>query len=32
MDILDGNGTEAQKAVVIVNSGLALKKLFPGKN
>jgi anthranilate phosphoribosyltransferase len=31
INILEGKGTEAQKAVVIVNSGMALKKLFPGK-
>jgi len=30
--ILEGNGTAAQKAVVIVNSGIALKKLFPDKS
>ena len=32
LNILDGKGTDAQKAVVIVNSGMALKKLFPGKS
>ncbi len=32
MDILEGNGTEAQKAVVIVNSGLAIRKMFPAKS
>jgi anthranilate phosphoribosyltransferase len=32
LNILDGKGTKAQKAVVIVNSGFALKKLFPLKN
>jgi anthranilate phosphoribosyltransferase len=32
LDILDGNGTEAQNAVVIANSGYALKKLHPQKN
>jgi len=32
LSILDGHGTDAQKAVVIVNSGMALKKLFPGKS
>jgi anthranilate phosphoribosyltransferase len=32
LNILDGNGTEAQKSVVIVNSGLALRKLHPGKS
>lgn len=32
LNILEGNGTAAQKAVVIVNSGMALKKLFPGKS
>jgi anthranilate phosphoribosyltransferase len=32
LDILDGKGTEAQKAVVIVNSGLAIKKMFPAKS
>ena len=31
MNILEGNGTEAQKSVVIVNSGLAIKKLLPDK-
>ncbi|MCX6253633.1 MAG: anthranilate phosphoribosyltransferase [Bacteroidia bacterium] len=31
-NILEGKGTAAQKAVVIVNSGMALKKLFPGKS
>lgn len=31
LNILDGNGTDAQKAVVIANSGLAIKKLFPAK-
>jgi anthranilate phosphoribosyltransferase len=31
LNILDNKGTEAQNAVVIVNSGVALKKLFPGK-
>ncbi len=29
LNILDGNGTRAQKSVVIVNSGLALKKTVP---
>ncbi|MDO9340796.1 MAG: anthranilate phosphoribosyltransferase [Bacteroidales bacterium] len=32
LNILEGKGTTAQKAVVIVNSGMALKKLFPGKS
>ena len=32
LNILDGKGTEAQKAVVIVNSGMAMKKLFPAKS
>jgi len=32
LNILDGIGTAAQKAVVIVNSGLAIKKLFPSKS
>jgi anthranilate phosphoribosyltransferase len=32
MNIIDGKGTSAQKAVVIVNSGLAIKKLFPEKS
>lgn len=32
LSILDGHGTDAQKAVVIVNSGMALRKLFPGKS
>ena len=32
LNILDGKGTAAQKAVVIVNSGIALRKLFPGKS
>ena len=32
LKILDGNGTEAQKSVVIANSGMALKKLFPSKS
>jgi anthranilate phosphoribosyltransferase len=32
LNILDGNGTDAQKAVVIVNSGLAIKKLFPDRS
>jgi anthranilate phosphoribosyltransferase len=32
LNILEGKGTAAQKAVVIVNSGMALKKLFPGKS
>jgi anthranilate phosphoribosyltransferase len=31
-NILEGKGTAAQKAVLIVNSGMALKKLFPGKS
>jgi anthranilate phosphoribosyltransferase len=32
LNILDGKGTPAQKSVVAVNSGLALKKMFPSKN
>ena len=32
LNILEGKGTESQKAVVIVNSGMALRKLFPGKS
>jgi len=32
LNILGGNGTEAQKSVVIVNSGLAIRKLFPSKS
>jgi anthranilate phosphoribosyltransferase len=32
LNILEGKGTAAQKAVVIVNSGMALKKLFPEKS
>ncbi len=32
LNILDGNGTRAQKSVVAVNSGLALKKMFPSKD
>lgn len=32
LNIVDGNGTEAQKSVVIVNSGLAIKKMFPDKS
>jgi anthranilate phosphoribosyltransferase len=32
MNIIEGNGTEAQKSVVIVNSGLAMKKLLPAKS
>jgi anthranilate phosphoribosyltransferase len=32
LNILDGNGTQAQREVVIVNSGYALKKLFPSKS
>ena len=32
LNILEGNGTKAQKAVVIVNSGMALRKLFHGKS
>jgi anthranilate phosphoribosyltransferase len=30
--ILEGKGTEAQNAAVIVNSGLALRRLSPGKS
>jgi anthranilate phosphoribosyltransferase len=32
LNILEGNGTAAQKTVVIVNSGLAIKKLLPSRN
>jgi len=32
INILEGKGTAGQKSVVIVNSGMALKKLFPGKS
>ena len=32
MTILEGKGTMAQNAVVIVNSGIALKKVFPEKS
>jgi anthranilate phosphoribosyltransferase len=32
LDILDGKGTEAQESVVIVNSGMALRKLHPAKS
>jgi anthranilate phosphoribosyltransferase len=32
LNILEGKGTDAQKAVVTVNSGMALKKLSPGKS
>jgi anthranilate phosphoribosyltransferase len=32
VNILEGNGTEAQKSVVIVNSGMALRKLFPSRS
>jgi anthranilate phosphoribosyltransferase len=32
LNIIDGKGTPAQKAVVIVNSGLAIKKLLPEKS
>jgi len=32
MNIIRGNGTDAQKAVVIANSGMAIRKLFPEKN
>jgi anthranilate phosphoribosyltransferase len=32
LSILDGNGTDAQKAVVKANSGYALKKLFPSRS
>jgi anthranilate phosphoribosyltransferase len=31
LNILDGNGTEAQKAVVTANAGYALKRLEPSK-
>jgi len=30
--ILEGKGTEAQNAAVIVNSGMALRRISPGKN
>jgi anthranilate phosphoribosyltransferase len=32
LNILDGKGSDAQKSVVIVNSGLALKKMLPSKS
>ena len=32
MNIIRGNGTDAQKAVVVANSGMAIRKLFPEKN
>jgi anthranilate phosphoribosyltransferase len=32
LNILDGKGTAAQKDIVIVNSGLAIKKLCPAKS
>jgi anthranilate phosphoribosyltransferase len=32
LNILGGKGTEAQKSVVIANSGFALRKLFPEKS
>jgi anthranilate phosphoribosyltransferase len=32
LKILEGNGTEAQKSVVIANSGMALRKLYPAKS
>jgi anthranilate phosphoribosyltransferase len=32
LNIIDGNGTAAQKAVVVVNSGVALKKLLPSRS
>jgi anthranilate phosphoribosyltransferase len=32
MNIIRGNGTDAQRSVVIANSGMAIRKLFPGKN
>jgi anthranilate phosphoribosyltransferase len=32
LDILEGKGTKAQKDIVIVNSGMALKTLFPAKD
>ena len=32
MNILKGKGTTAQKAVVAVNSGYALRKIFPEKS
>lgn len=31
LKILNGEGTDAQNAVVIANSGMALRKLYPGK-
>jgi anthranilate phosphoribosyltransferase len=32
INLLEGKGTEAQKSVVIANSGMALRKLNPGKS
>jgi anthranilate phosphoribosyltransferase len=32
LNILEGKGTNAQKSIVIVNSGMAMRKLFPGKS
>jgi anthranilate phosphoribosyltransferase len=32
LNILEGKGSEAQKAVLIANSGMALRKLHPGKS
>jgi anthranilate phosphoribosyltransferase len=32
LNIIEGKGTSAQKSIVIVNSGMALRKLFPGKS
>jgi anthranilate phosphoribosyltransferase len=32
LNILEGNGTKAQKSAVIANSGMALRKLYPGKS
>ncbi len=32
LEILDGRGSQAQKSVVMANSGFALKKLFPDKS
>ena len=32
MTILEGKGTEAQKSIIIANSGMALRKLNPGKS
>lgn len=32
INLLEGNGTDAQKSVVIANSGMALRKLYQGKS